>query len=110
VIAKNLAFAISSINVQRAALLTAVAEERRAILETLASERAAVLAAIASERSEALRGIEGIVGGSLENARATSDTAIDRLFNRALLLIVAALVAAVAYRFISVKIIGPRRS
>ncbi len=109
-IAKHVMIALTAIEEERGAVLGAVTEERRAILEAVASERALILAAIASERATVLADAERIVAGSLEEVKATSGTAIDRMFRAGLLLVLAVFVAAVVYRFISVRMISPRRA
>ncbi len=109
-IAKHVTLALTAIDEERAAVLGAVTEERRAVLEAVASERALILAAIASERATVLADAERIVAGSLEEVKATAGTAIDRMFRAGLLLVLAVFVAAVVYRFISVRMLSPRRA
>ena len=102
----NLTLAIDAIEGQRRAVLRSVAEERSAILAAIVSERKALLSAVTAERLAASESIERLTADGLSNVRETSQSTVDQLFHRALLLVAAIFGAAIFYRFISVRVIG----
>jgi len=106
----NLTLAIDAIEGQRRAVLRSVAEERSAILAAIVSERKALLSAVTAERLAASESIERVTADGLSNVRETSQSTVDQLFQRALLLVAVIFGAAILYRFISVRVIGQGRA
>jgi hypothetical protein len=107
-IVRNLTVALTSLGQERLAVLEAIASERRAALEGIGAERLAVLEAVARERAAILAETRVLMEDGLAEARAVSTIAIDRLFERALVLVVVALLAAIVYRWVAVRLIGGR--
>ncbi len=105
-ITRSLASAFDAIDGQRTAALEAVAQERATIIAAIVSEREALLTAVTAERLTALESIQQLVAASLSNVRETSDSTVDQVFRRALFLVALIFVAAIIYRFVSVRVIG----
>jgi hypothetical protein len=96
---------LAAIERERSDLTGFVTSEREAALSAVSNERRAALDGIARERAAALAGVDAISKRSIEDATVRVRGIVDYVFVRALILVaVAALLFALAYRFAK----GPR--
>ncbi len=90
---------LAAIEQQRVAISAYVASERQAIADTIRQERQAAFESLGRERAAALREVDAISTRSLDTATQRARGVVDYVFWRALILIVvAAVIAAAAYR------------